>query len=84
MYPRYVSFTLGKLQISCGSNVVQGKAMVGLSGVIIVLFSVACSLGIFSYFKWEATLIVIEVKYTIVLEEMFDHTHMLITNARAS
>ena len=64
---RYVSLTLGKLQLSCSSNMIQAKSVVGLAGVIIVLCSVACSLGIFSFLGWEATLIVIEVSLAYFL-----------------
>ena len=57
---------------------VDSKLIVGLGGVLIVLCSVASSLGIFSYFGVPATLIIIEVVPFLVLAVGVDNIFILV------
>jgi len=57
---------------------VDSKVTLGLGGVIIVLASVACSVGIFGYIGTPATLIIIEVIPFLVLAVGVDNIFILV------
>ncbi|KAG8196482.1 hypothetical protein JTE90_012299 [Oedothorax gibbosus] len=79
----YVSITLGQYH-SFGSLFVKSKIMLGLSGVLIVLASVASSLGIFSFMKVPATLIIIEVIPFLVLAVGVDNIFIIVQSYQRS
>lgn len=57
---------------------VDSKVSLGVAGIFIVLSSVACSLGIFSYVGVPLTLIVIEVIPFLVLAVGVDNIFILV------
>ncbi|XP_046362428.2 NPC intracellular cholesterol transporter 1-like [Haliotis rufescens] len=73
----YISLTLGKIN-TCARFFVDSKITMGLAGVLIVLLSVGCSLGFFSYVGQPATLIIIEVVPFLVLAVGVDNIFILV------
>ncbi|MEE6464214.1 hypothetical protein FKM82_006214 [Ascaphus truei] len=73
----YISFALGHIN-SFRSILVDSKISLGIAGIVIVLSSVACSLGIFSYAGVSLTLIVIEVIPFLVLAVGVDNIFILV------
>ncbi|EPQ13409.1 Niemann-Pick C1 protein [Myotis brandtii] len=73
----YISIALGHIQ-SCSRLLVDSKVSLGIAGIFIVLSSVACSLGIFSYVGVPLTLIVIEVIPFLVLAVGVDNIFILV------
>ncbi|KAK7826859.1 hypothetical protein U0070_026455 [Myodes glareolus] len=73
----YISLALGHIQ-RCGRLQVDSKISLGIAGILIVLSSVACSLGIFSYMGMPLTLIVIEVIPFLVLAVGVDNIFILV------
>ncbi|XP_077208713.1 NPC intracellular cholesterol transporter 1 [Paroedura picta] len=73
----YISIALGHIK-SARRFLVDSKISLGIAGVIIVLSSVACSLGIFSYFGVPLTLIVIEVIPFLVLAVGVDNIFIIV------
>ncbi|XP_055272832.1 NPC intracellular cholesterol transporter 1 [Moschus berezovskii] len=73
----YISIALGHIK-SCHRLLVDSKISLGIAGVLIVLSSVACSLGIFSYIGVPLTLIVIEVIPFLVLAVGVDNIFILV------
>ncbi|XP_006903115.1 PREDICTED: niemann-Pick C1 protein [Elephantulus edwardii] len=73
----YISIALGHIK-SCGRLLVDSKISLGIAGILIVLSSVACSLGIFSYIGVPLTLIVIEVIPFLVLAVGVDNIFILV------
>lgn len=59
---------------------VDMKFTLGIAGVVIVIFSVAASIGLFSYFKIKATLIIFEVIPFLVLAVGVDNIFILVQN----
>lgn len=57
---------------------VDSKISLGIAGILIVLSSVACSLGIFSYIGIPLTLIVIEVIPFLVLAVGVDNLFIIV------
>lgn len=57
---------------------VDSKISLGIAGILIVLSSVACSLGIFSYAGIPLTLIVIEVIPFLVLAVGVDNIFIIV------
>lgn len=57
---------------------VDSKISLGIAGILIVLSSVACSLGIFSYVGIPLTLIVIEVIPFLVLAVGVDNIFIIV------
>ena len=89
----YITLTLGRIlpqsghanQGCCsatgstiGSFMVNMKFTVGLTGVSIVMLSVASSIGLFSYFGVKATLIIFEVIPFLVLAVGVDNIFILV------
>ncbi|XP_066209531.1 NPC intracellular cholesterol transporter 1 isoform X1 [Saccopteryx leptura] len=73
----YISIALGHIK-SCSRFLVDSKVSLGIAGILIVLSSVACSLGIFSYAGIPLTLIVIEVIPFLVLAVGVDNIFILV------
>ncbi|KAG8516795.1 NPC intracellular cholesterol transporter 1, partial [Galemys pyrenaicus] len=73
----YISIALGHIK-SCHRFLVDSKISLGIAGILIVLSSVACSLGIFSYIGIPLTLIVIEVIPFLVLAVGVDNIFILV------
>ncbi|VTJ90604.1 Hypothetical predicted protein, partial [Marmota monax] len=73
----YISLALGHIK-SCRRLPVDSKISLGITGIMIVLSSVACSLGIFSYMGTPLTLIVIEVIPFLVLAVGVDNIFILV------
>ncbi|XP_024894322.1 NPC intracellular cholesterol transporter 1 isoform X4 [Pteropus alecto] len=73
----YISIALGHIK-SCSRLLVDSKISLGITGIFIVLSSVACSLGIFSYIGIPLTLIVIEVIPFLVLAIGVDNIFILV------
>lgn len=62
----------------------DSKISLGIAGILIVLSSVACSLGIFSYMGMPLTLIVIEVIPFLVLAVGVDNIFILVQTYQVS
>ncbi|KAI6075072.1 Niemann-Pick C1 protein [Aix galericulata] len=73
----YISIALGHIQ-SWGRLLVDSKISLGIAGILIVLSSVACSIGIFSFFGIPLTLIVIEVIPFLVLAIGVDNIFIIV------
>ncbi|KAB1258508.1 NPC intracellular cholesterol transporter 1 [Camelus dromedarius] len=73
----YISIALGHIK-SWRRLLVDSKISLGVAGVLMVLSSVACSLGIFSYAGVPLTLIVIEVIPFLVLAVGVDNIFILV------
>ncbi|KAL7984357.1 hypothetical protein Chor_002927, partial [Crotalus horridus] len=73
----YISIALGHIK-SAARFLVDSKISLGIAGILIVLSSVACSLGIFSYFGVPLTLIVIEVIPFLVLAVGVDNIFIIV------
>ncbi|MGH0137993.1 UNVERIFIED_CONTAM: hypothetical protein FKN15_065324 [Acipenser sinensis] len=73
----YISIALGHIK-SCRRLLVDSKISLGIAGILIVLSSVACSLGIFSYIGIPLTLIVIEVIPFLVLAVGVDNIFIIV------
>ncbi|XP_036374709.1 NPC intracellular cholesterol transporter 1 [Megalops cyprinoides] len=73
----YISLALGHIN-SLRRLLVDSKISLGIAGIIIVLSSVACSLGIFSYAGIPLTLIVIEVIPFLVLAVGVDNIFIVV------
>eukprot|EP00079_Xenopus_tropicalis_P016418 XP_004915269.1 PREDICTED: Niemann-Pick C1 protein [Xenopus tropicalis] len=73
----YISLALGQIG-HCSSILVDSKISLGIAGILIVLSSVACSLGIFSYAGVSLTLIVIEVIPFLVLAVGVDNIYIIV------
>ena len=72
----YVSFALGRNSRCC----LDTRIGLGFCGVLIVLLSVACSIGFFSYLKVEGTLFILEVVPFLVLAVGVDNIFLLVQN----
>ncbi|XP_017557987.1 NPC intracellular cholesterol transporter 1 [Pygocentrus nattereri] len=73
----YVSMALGNIH-SFRRLLVDSKISLGIAGILIVLSSVACSLGIYSYAGVPLTLIVIEVIPFLVLAVGVDNIFIMV------
>ena len=73
----YVSFALGQFT-SCSRIFIDSKITVGFVGVLIVMASIVCSLGIFSYAGVKLTLIIVEVLPFLVLAVGVDNIFILV------
>ncbi|XP_029561154.1 NPC intracellular cholesterol transporter 1 [Salmo trutta] len=73
----YISLALGHIH-SFRRVLVDSKISLGIAGIVIVLSSVACSLGIFSYAGVPLTLIVIEVIPFLVLAVGVDNIFIIV------
>uniref|UniRef100_A0A8C4Q4A4 Niemann-Pick disease, type C1 n=1 Tax=Eptatretus burgeri TaxID=7764 RepID=A0A8C4Q4A4_EPTBU len=73
----YISLALGHVR-SISTVFVDLKMSLGIAGVLVVLCSVACSLGVFSYIGVPLTLIAIEVIPFLVLAVGVDNIFILV------
>ncbi|XP_051944348.1 NPC intracellular cholesterol transporter 1 [Hippocampus zosterae] len=73
----YISLALGHIN-SCRRLLVDSKISLAIAGILIVLSSVASSLGIFSYIGIPLTLIVIEVIPFLVLAVGVDNIFIIV------
>ncbi|RXN37378.1 Niemann-Pick C1 [Labeo rohita] len=79
----YISLALGHIN-SFRTLLVDSKISLGIAGILIVLSSVACSLGIFSYVGIPLTLIVIEVIPFLVLAVGVDNIFIIVQTYQVS
>lgn len=56
----YIAVSLGQIS-TCDRLLIDSKITLGLGGVLIVVVSVVCSVGLFGYIGVAATLIIVEV-----------------------
>lgn len=73
----YIAISLGQMN-SCNRLLVDSKITLGLGGVVIVLASVVCSVGLFGFVGVPATLIIIEVIPFLVLAVGVDNIFILV------
>ncbi|XP_011312256.1 Niemann-Pick C1 protein isoform X2 [Fopius arisanus] len=73
----YITVSLGQMK-SCGRLLIDSKITLGLGGVLIVLTSVICSVGLFGFIGLPATLIIIEVIPFLVLAVGVDNVFILV------
>ncbi|KAH0955249.1 hypothetical protein HN011_012453 [Eciton burchellii] len=73
----YIAVSLGQIR-SCGRFLYDSKITLGLGGVLIVLASVICSVGLFGFIGVPATLIIIEVIPFLVLAVGVDNIFILV------
>lgn len=73
----YVSFALGQFT-STSRIFIDSKITVGFMGVLIVMASIVCSLGMFSYAGVKMTLIIIEVLPFLVLAVGVDNIFIIV------
>ncbi|XP_011706426.1 PREDICTED: Niemann-Pick C1 protein-like [Wasmannia auropunctata] len=57
----YVALALGKIRASIVGCFTESKIVLSVGGIIIVIASVGCSLGVFGYIGVATTLLTIEV-----------------------
>ncbi|KAG6801155.1 NPC intracellular cholesterol transporter 1 1b [Apis mellifera caucasica] len=74
----YVSLALSEIKCSVKEYFANSKIMLSVGGVVIVIASVACSLGIFGYVGVPTTLLTIEVIPFLVLAVGVDNIFILI------
>ncbi|XP_075262325.1 NPC intracellular cholesterol transporter 1-like isoform X3 [Convolutriloba macropyga] len=74
----YITCCLGKMGGLGLRTLVDMKITVGLGGVVIVLSSVACSIGVFGFIGVPATLIIMEVVPFLVLAVGVDNIFILV------
>ncbi|XP_017879991.1 NPC intracellular cholesterol transporter 1 isoform X2 [Ceratina calcarata] len=73
----YIAISLGQMK-SCSRLLIDSKITLGLGGVLIVLASVVCSVGLFGFVGIPATLIIIEVIPFLVLAVGVDNIFILV------
>ncbi|XP_076168069.1 Niemann-Pick type C-1a isoform X2 [Ptiloglossa arizonensis] len=73
----YIAISLGQIK-TCTRILIDSKITLGLSGVLIVLASVVCSVGLFGFIGVPATLIIIEVIPFLVLAVGVDNIFILV------
>ncbi|XP_076547894.1 NPC intracellular cholesterol transporter 1 homolog 1b [Osmia lignaria lignaria] len=74
----YVAFALSKIKCSLKEYFANGKMMISIGGVLIVIASVASSLGLFGYIGVPTTLLTIEVIPFLVLAVGVDNIFILV------
>ncbi|XP_076621985.1 NPC intracellular cholesterol transporter 1 homolog 1b [Colletes latitarsis] len=74
----YVAFALGKIDCHFEGYFAKSKMMLSIGGIIIVMASVACSLGIFGYIGVSTSLLTIEVIPFLVLAVGVDNIFILV------
>ncbi|KAG7205223.1 hypothetical protein KM043_018307 [Ampulex compressa] len=73
----YIAISLGQIR-TCSRLLIDSKITLGLGGVLIVLASVICSVGLFGFVGIPATLIIIEVIPFLVLAVGVDNIFILV------
>ncbi|KAL2715871.1 NPC intracellular cholesterol transporter 1 isoform X2 [Vespula squamosa] len=80
----YIAISLGQIR-TCSRLLIDSKITLGLGGVLIVLASVICSVGLFGFVGIPATLIIIEVIPFLVLAVGVDNIFIMVqTHQRES
>ncbi|XP_033220867.1 NPC intracellular cholesterol transporter 1 [Belonocnema kinseyi] len=77
----YIAVSLGQIR-NCSRLLYDSKITLGLGGVIIVLASVICSVGLFGFIGVPATLIIIEVIPFLVLAVGVDNIFILVQTSQ--
>ncbi|XP_047992313.1 NPC intracellular cholesterol transporter 1 isoform X1 [Leguminivora glycinivorella] len=77
----YIAISLGRFT-TCARLLIDSKVTLGLGGVLIVLASVVCSIGLFGYVGVAATLIIVEVIPFLVLAVGVDNIFILVQTAQ--
>ncbi|XP_072944821.1 NPC intracellular cholesterol transporter 1 isoform X2 [Epargyreus clarus] len=77
----YIAIALGRFT-TCARMLIDSKITLGLGGVLIVLASVLCSVGIFGYAGVSATLIIVEVIPFLVLAVGVDNIFILVQSSQ--
>ncbi|XP_046615474.1 NPC intracellular cholesterol transporter 1 homolog 1b-like [Neodiprion virginianus] len=75
----YIVLALGKFSVSMNC-LVHSRITLSVSGIVIVLLSVACSIGIFGYLEVSTSLLVIEVIPFLVLAVGVDNIFIMVQN----
>uniref|UniRef100_W8BF01 Niemann-Pick C1 protein n=1 Tax=Ceratitis capitata TaxID=7213 RepID=W8BF01_CERCA len=73
----YVAFALGKIR-SCVGFFRESKIILAIAGIIVVLASVVCSLGFWSYLSVTTTMLAIEVIPFLVLAVGVDNIFIMV------
>ncbi|KAK3917399.1 NPC intracellular cholesterol transporter 1 [Frankliniella fusca] len=73
----YIAVSLGQIS-TCDRLLIDSKITLGLGGVLIVIVSVVCSVGLFGYIGVAATLIIVEVIPFLVLAVGVDNIFILV------
>ncbi|XP_050579557.1 NPC intracellular cholesterol transporter 1 isoform X5 [Bombus affinis] len=73
----YIAISLGQIK-NCSRLLIDSKITLGLGGVLLVLASVVCSVGLFGFVGIPATLIIIEVIPFLVLAVGVDNIFILV------
>lgn len=76
----YVALALGKIRASIVGCFTESKIVLSVGGIIIVIASVGCSLGVFGYIGVATTLLTIEVIPFLVLAVGVDNIFILVQN----
>ncbi|XP_031634860.1 NPC intracellular cholesterol transporter 1 isoform X2 [Contarinia nasturtii] len=75
----YIAISLGHVELERYSRIlIDSKITLGIGGVIIVLASVVCSIGLFGFIGLSATLIIVEVIPFLVLAVGVDNIFILV------
>ncbi|XP_064073679.1 NPC intracellular cholesterol transporter 1 isoform X2 [Vanessa tameamea] len=77
----YITISLGRFT-TCSRLLIDSKITLGLGGVLIVLASVVCSMGIFGFCGVAATLIIVEVIPFLVLAVGVDNIFILVQTSQ--
>ena len=73
----YIVLALGRIS-SWKKFFIEGKLSLSLTGVILVLFSVGASIGMFGFFQVPATLIIFEILPFLVLAVGVDNIFIMV------
>merc|ERR1719154_996412 len=74
----YITLALSSFMPNCKKMMLESKITVGLCGVILVMVSVGCAIGLCSYCGLEATLFVLEVMPFLVLAVGVDNIFIIV------
>ncbi|XP_072764565.1 NPC intracellular cholesterol transporter 1 homolog 1b isoform X2 [Anoplolepis gracilipes] len=74
----YVAFALGKIKISFVGYLRESRIVLSIGGIIIVIASITCSIGVFGYAGVSTTLLTIEVIPFLVLAVGVDNIFILV------
>ncbi|CAG4956215.1 unnamed protein product [Parnassius apollo] len=77
----YIAIALGRFT-TCSRLLIDSKVTLGLGGVLIVLASVVCSVGIFGFAGVAATLVIVEVIPFLVLAVGVDNIFILVQTSQ--
>ncbi|CAL1681672.1 unnamed protein product [Lasius platythorax] len=74
----YIALALGRIKLSIVGCFTESRIVLSIGGIIVVIASVACSLGIFGYAGVSTTLLTIEVIPFLVLAVGVDNIFILV------